>query len=32
MIVAEVNMTSKQAFLQTVTVLLISTTEKRGFT
>ena len=31
-IVADVNMTLKRAFLQKVTVLLNSTTEKRGFT
>ena len=31
-IVTDVNMTSKRAFLQTVTMLLFSTTEKRGFT
>ena len=29
-IVTDVNMTSKRAFLQTVTVVLISTTEKKG--
>ena len=31
-IVTDVNMTSKRAFLQKVTVLLNSTTEKGGFT
>ena len=31
-IVTDVNMTLKRAFLQKVTVLLISTTGKRGFT
>ena len=31
-IVTDVNMTSKRAFLQKVTLLLILTTEKRGFT
>ena len=31
-IVTDVNMTLKQAFLQKVTVLLNSTTKKKGFT
>ena len=31
-IVTEINMTLKRAFLQKVTLLLNSTTEKRGFT
>ena len=31
-IVTDVNMTLKQAFLQKLTVLLYPTTEKRGFT